>query len=117
MSDTNPRDWRLYVDDMIRFAGKVQAYTKGLDQVAFVADEIVYDAVLRNIELLGEAASKVPSDVRDAQPSVPWRLIIATRNRLIHGYLGIDDDIIWSIIERDIPAVLNELYAIKNENI
>ena len=104
------REWRLYVDDMILFAKKVQSYTAGLDQSGFVADELKYDATLRNLELIGEAATHIPEDVRTAHPEVPWRLIIATRNRLIHAYLGIDDDTVWSIIQDDIPELL---YALK----
>jgi uncharacterized protein with HEPN domain len=115
MSDHATRDWRLYLDDMLRFAGKVVAYTQGLDQAAFVANSVVYDATLRNLELIGEAATKIPADIRDAWPTIPWRQIIATRNRLIHGYLGIDDDTIWSIIETDIPALLVELEKMKAE--
>jgi len=115
MSDPSPREWRLYLDDMIRFAAKVQTYTQGLTQAAFVANGVVYDATLRNLELIGEAATKIPDDVRAARPKIPWRQIVATRNRLIHGYLGIDDDTIWSIIETDIPALVTELHAIKDE--
>ena len=77
---------------MIAFAEKVVAYTKGLDQQAFVASSLVYDATLRNLELIGEAATHVPEDVRAAHRQVPWRLVVATRNRLIHGYLGVDND-------------------------
>ena len=77
---------------MIAFAEKVVAYTKGLDQQAFVASSLVYDATLRNLELIGEAATRVPEDVRAAHRQVPWRRVVAARNRLIHGYLGVDND-------------------------
>lgn len=91
---------------MIDFAGKVLSYTEGLDQAGFVASGLVYDATLRNLELIGEAATRVPEAIRIAHPEVPWRMIIATRNRLIHGYLGIDDDTLWSIIVDDVPQLL-----------
>jgi uncharacterized protein with HEPN domain len=105
MSDTPQRLWRFYVDDMIQFAEKVLAYTNGLDQAGFVANELHYDATLRNLELIGEAATHIPDSVRVAYPHIPWRLIIATRNRLIHGYLGIDNDTLWSIVQDNIPVV------------
>jgi uncharacterized protein with HEPN domain len=70
MSD-GVREWRFHVDDMIVFAEKVLAYTAGLDQPAFVANTLVYDATLRNLELIGEAATRVPDDVRHAHPQVP----------------------------------------------
>jgi uncharacterized protein with HEPN domain len=114
MSDAGRREWRFYLDDMIDFAGKVLAYTNRLDQAGFVANELTYDATLRNLELIGEAATHIPDQVRSAHPEIPWRMIIATRNRLIHGYLGIDDDTLWSIIRDDIPELLPLLKAMKS---
>ena len=114
MSDAGRREWRFYLDDMIDFSGKVLAYTNRLDQASFVANELTYDATLRNLELIGEAATHIPDLVRSAHPEIPWRMIIATRNRLIHSYLGIDDDTLWSIICDDIPELLPLLKAMKS---
>jgi len=114
MSEPVGREWRFYIDDMIGFAEKVAAYTAGMDQAAFVASGLVYDATLRNLELIGEAATRIPEAVRASYPQVPWRLVVATRNRLIHGYLGIDNDTLWSIVVSDVPALLPKLLAIKN---
>lgn len=61
---------------------------------------------MRNLELIGEAATRVPQEVRAAHPDVPWRQLIATRNRVIHGYLGIDNDTRWSIVTSDVPTLL-----------
>jgi uncharacterized protein with HEPN domain len=112
MSD---REWRFYLDDMIDFAEKVLAYTEALDQQAFIDNGLNYDATVRNLELLGEAATHIPSEQREACPAIPWRQIIATRNRLIHGYLGIDNDTLWSIIGDDIPGLLSELRKLKKQ--
>lgn len=114
MFDPAEREWRFYVDDMIAFAEKVITYTDGLDQDRFVASGLNYDATLRNIELIGEAATHVPEAIRAAHEQVPWRLVIATRNRLIHGYLGIDNDTLWSIVISDVPALLVSLRGLKN---
>lgn len=92
----------------------VVAYTDGLDQARFAGSNLHYDATVRNLELIGEAATRVPAEVRAAHPEIPWRLIIATRNRLIHGYLGIDNDTLWSIIVDDIPSLLTSLRALKS---
>ena len=83
MSDGGPetREWRFHGDDMIGIARKVLSYTAGLDQAAFVADDRTYDATLRNLELICEAASRIPDAARAAHPDIPWRLIVATRNR------------------------------------
>ena len=106
------REWRFYVKDMIAFCDKALAYTKGLDRSTFAADPMRYDATLRNIELIGEAATHVPDSVRDAATDVPWRLIVAARNRLIHGYLGIDDDTLWSIVTDDLVPLRASLMRV-----
>lgn len=103
------RAWRFYLDDMIDFAERVLAYTQGFDQRTFETSGITYDATLRNLELIGEAATRVPESVRARIADIPWRMIIATRNRLIHGYLGIDNDIVWSIVREEVPVLLDKL--------
>jgi uncharacterized protein with HEPN domain len=103
------REWRFYVEDMPGFCDKLSLYTQGLDRRSFTADSMRYDAVLRNLELIGEAATHVPSDVRAKAPDVPWRMVIAVRNRLIHGYLGIDDDTLWSIVRDDLVPLRGAL--------
>lgn len=103
------REWRFYLDDMIKFSENVLAYSSGLDQETFVSTGLNYDATLRNLELIGEAATHIPDDIREANESIPWRMIISTRNKLIHGYLGIDNDTLWSIINDEVPALLKEL--------
>lgn len=113
MSDAGQREWRFYLDDMIKFAGKVLEYTDGLNQVDFVEDGLTYDATLRNLELIGEAATHIPDEIRNAHSEIPWRMIIATRNRLIHGYLGIDDDTLWSIVQDDVTELLPLLEALR----
>ena len=117
MSDSKrpEREWRFYLEDMMGFARRILHYTNRLDQAAFIADRRTYDAALRNLELIGEAATNLPESVRAAHPEVPWRLVIATRNRLIHAYLGIDDDTVWSIIQDDVPDLLKKLEQIEDE--
>ncbi|MBF0147804.1 MAG: DUF86 domain-containing protein [Magnetococcales bacterium] len=91
--DRSPeRTWNFFLDDMITFVEKALSYTSGLDRSGFEADSLTYDATVRNLELIGEAATHIPQTVRDTTSTIPWRQIIATRNRLIHGYLGIDND-------------------------
>ena len=94
---------------MIEFCERVRCYTVGQDQTSFEADSLRYDATIRNLELIGEAASNVPRPVRDAFPDVPWRSIVALRNRLIHGYSGIDNDIVWTIVRDAVPETLSAL--------
>ena len=103
------RSWHLYIEDMIEFGERVLSYTEGLDQYQFLADMRTYDATLRNIELFGEAATHIPEYVREEHPDIPWRRIVGTRNRVAHGYLGIDDDVVWDIIQSDVPDLLPRL--------
>ena len=109
------REWRFYIDDMLGFVDRVLEYTGGLDQAGFEESAITYDATLRNLELIGEAATRIPQSVRDESPDIPWRQIIATRNRPIHAYLGIDNDTLWSIIRDDVPALRMALRRLREE--
>jgi uncharacterized protein with HEPN domain len=109
---TLPREWRFYVEDMVAFCDKVLTYTHGVNRSSFAAEPMRYDATLRNLELIGEAATHVPQGIRDTSPAVPWRLIVAVRNRLIHGYLGIDDDTLWSIVSDDVVPLRAALIAL-----
>jgi uncharacterized protein with HEPN domain len=106
------REWRFYIDDMLRFAEKVRTYSADIDRLTFEQDELKYDAILRNLELIGEAATHVPAEVRGQHAGIPWRQVIATRNRLIHGYLGIDNDTLWSIVSDDIDRLIDQLCRI-----
>lgn len=111
MSDdqSGTRSWRLYIRDMIEFGERVLSYTDGMDQSAFVADRRTYDATLRNIELFGEAATHVPAQIRERYSDIEWRSIVGARNRLAHGYLGIDDDVVWDIVQTAVPQMLPKL--------
>ena len=112
---TQQRDWKPYVGDMISHAEKIIRYSDGLTQHEFERDSLVYDATVRNLELLGEAATHLPADVRDSAAQIPWRQIIGMRNRLIHGDLGIDNDIVWSAVTIDIPAILPGLRSLQTK--
>ncbi len=109
------REWWFYVNDMLEFAGNVLAFTAGYEQQAFENDRKTYDATVRNLELIGEAATHIPPEVRVAHPDVEWREIIALRNHLIHAYLGIDNDVLWSVIQSDVPKLLDALQNMKHD--
>lgn len=115
MSERTERVWHFYIDDMIGCAEKVLAYCAGLDQQAFITSPLVYDATVRNLEIIGEAATRIPEEVRQAHPHVPWRMLVATRNRLIHGYLGIDNDTLWSIISDEVPKLMVQLRELRQQ--
>ena len=113
MSESAKREWRFYIADMIGFAERIVAYTEGMNQEQFIASDLNYDATLHKLILLGEAATHIPEHVRDFADDIVWRQVIGTRNRLIHGYLGIKNEVVWDIIENEIPPLLEQLRALK----
>ena len=112
-SDGAPRrEWRLYAKDMHRFAERALGSCSGLDRAQFETNHLLQDAVVRNLELIGEAATRIPEDVRLAHPDIPWRQIIAMRNQLIHAYLGIDLDVVWDVVQVELPLLIQQLKAV-----
>ncbi len=109
------REWRFYISDMLGFSENVLVYSDGFTQEEFINTGLNYDATIRNLELIGEAATHIPLEARENYSQIPWRQVIATRNKLIHNYLGIDADTLWSIIQDDIPVLIIELERILNE--
>lgn len=84
----------MFLGDMKVCVEKIQRYTAGMGLESFCVNHLVRDATLRNLEILGEAANNIPLDIRARYQQVPWREMIDTRNKLIHGYAGLDDEII-----------------------
>jgi uncharacterized protein with HEPN domain len=96
MSPDPNRDWRLYAEDIIEACGKVRRYIAGMTYEGFVADERTRDAVMWNIEIIGEAAKGIPDDVAAGAPEIPWRNVRGMRDILAHGYFGASAEIVWA---------------------
>lgn len=111
-SPLSERDYALYVRDMLGFCDAVVEYTSGHDLPSLLADRMRYDATLRNLELIGEAATHVPDAVRELAPGVPWRQVVGTRNRLAHGYLGVEPETIWVTVTQYVPGLRIDLLAL-----
>jgi len=94
-----PRDFRLYLDDILEAINQIKIYTEGLDERDFASDRKTQDAVIRNLEIIGEAAGRLPSALQDRTPGIEWRKIGGLRNILIHGYFGINLPILWDIVQ------------------
>lgn len=103
------REWRLYFEDLIEACRRIVAYSSGMSRQQFEASTLHYDATIRNIELLGEAAKNIPEEIRLKMKDIPWRELIAIRNVVAHGYFGINNDILWDIVTRKAPELLDRL--------
>jgi uncharacterized protein with HEPN domain len=97
------------LQDMRDYAEKAMRFCEGKSRGQFEQDEMLQLAVVRLIELIGEAASRVAPDVRCRFPQIPWPDIVSTRNRLIHGYDRVDLTIVWNTVQDDLPTLLKEL--------
>jgi uncharacterized protein with HEPN domain len=106
------RDTRLLIEDIIDSIGKIEKYTKDLTKDQFQRDEKTVDAVIRNFEIIGEAASQISEPDKLQYSQIEWRKIIGLRNRIVHDYFGIDLDIIWEIKETFLQHLLEKLRAL-----
>ena len=93
-----PRDPRVYLEDILEAIRRINSYTEALDFVAFAKNPMAVDAVVRNLEVLGEAAGRIPEEIRAAVPGIEWRKLIPLRNVLAHEYFGIHTKIVWDVV-------------------
>lgn len=102
-----------YFDDMAESIDKILQYTKGMSAEQFSEDRKTVDSVCFNLAILGEAANKVSLKIQSAHPNIEWRKIVSTRNKLIHNYSVIDDELLWDIVKIDLPDLLIKLESIR----
>jgi uncharacterized protein with HEPN domain len=95
----------MYIEDILETCGKILRYTEGMSREQFEGDERTYDAVIRNLEIMGEAAKHVPDEVREKVDKLEWRKLTGLRDVLAHAYFGIDDDILWNVVSTKVPEV------------
>jgi len=100
-----PRDYRVYLEDIVEAIRKIQFFTSDLSLQTFSSDVKTFDAVIRNLEIIGEAIKRVPEDVRSKYPDVEWRKIAGLRDILAHEYFGVDKEIIWDVIHSKLPVL------------
>ncbi len=104
-----------YLGHILQATARIERHTAGVDAAGFAASELVQDAVIRNLEVIGEAANniqRVDPAFTAAHPEVPWAVMYAMRNRLTHGYDTVDLVVVWKVVERDLPALRAQIAAI-----
>ncbi|HWZ15244.1 MAG TPA: DUF86 domain-containing protein [Mucilaginibacter sp.] len=106
MSNRQPK---LLLEDILESAEKIITYTESLTYDEFIADGKTIDAVIRNFEIIGEAANRLPDELKDNSSEIDWHKLRGLRNRIIHGYFGINYKIIWSIIQEYLHELISQI--------
>ena len=109
------RDYRLYLDDIRQAIRKIETYTKGITLTKLKSNELIVDGIVRNLEIIGEAAKNIPAELKAKYPQVEWRKIAGLRDVLAYEYFGVDIDVLWDIINNKIPQFKKEVSRIKKE--
>ena len=103
------REYSDFLRDMLENAQRAIKFTKGMDYKSFAKDDKTVYAVVRAVEIIGEAAANIPEEVRAQYPHVPWREVKGMRNKLVHHYFGINVEVVWQTIQEDLPLLIQAL--------
>jgi uncharacterized protein with HEPN domain len=109
------REAKLLLNDILDSIEKIRIYVDGYNFESFLADSKTCDAVIRNFEIIGEAANRLPDEIREQYPDINWFRIRGFRNRIVHDYMGIDYSIVWTIIENDLEVFVTGISKILSE--
>jgi uncharacterized protein with HEPN domain len=99
------RDYRDYIQDILNSIDEIESFTEGMKFEEFTKDKKTINAVTRSVEVIGEAAKKIPRSIRNKYPNIPWKKISGMRDKLIHEYFGIDLEILWKVAKDNIPPL------------
>lgn len=108
------RESKLLLSDILESIIKIKSYTSGYSFEDFVSDSKTCDAVIRNFEIIGEAANRLPEEFKDKYSEVNWYRIRGFRNRIVHDYMGVDYNIVWHIIEKDLNQLEFDISRVRN---
>ena len=103
----------LLLEDMWEAIERVERYTNGVTHETFLHDEKTVDAVVRNLEIIGEAANRLPEEFKGQHPDIVWTQIVGLRHRIVHDYFGIDLTLVWQILQQDLPAFKAQLRQLR----
>ena len=103
------RSYRDYLDDILRAIGEILSFVEDMDFETFRSDRRTNLAVIRALEIIGEAARHIPANERRRHSQVPWQEMVAMRNKLIHQYFGVDLEVLWRTVQEDLPPLRDEI--------
>lgn len=106
------KDPTIFLRHILESIEKIEEYTKGFTKEKFASSSKIQDAVIRNLEIVGEAAKSIPKDFTGKYPDVPWRKMAGLRDVLIHMYFGVDLDITWDVVKKDLPGLKEKIKTI-----
>jgi len=106
------KDDKIFLLHILEAIEKIEKFVKDVDYDDFLENDLVQSAVIRQIEIIGEAASKLSSNLRKKYSEIPWQDIIGMRHKLIHGYFGVDVDVVWETIKKDVPKLKKDVERI-----
>ncbi|MBF0374527.1 MAG: DUF86 domain-containing protein [Alphaproteobacteria bacterium] len=109
------KDWRVRIEDILEAIGRTRRYVEGMSRADFCADDRTIDAVVRNLEIIGEAANRVPPDIAIHHREVPWHRMAEMRHILIHEYHAVDPCMVWHTIHHDLPPLIKPLKAMLHD--
>jgi uncharacterized protein with HEPN domain len=109
------RDWQLFIEDILESIGLIDEYTRRMSLEGFEKDRKTVDAVVRNLEVIGEASKYIPDAVKSGHAEVDWQAIVGLRNRITHEYFGISLSIIWHIVREELPKLREQMKVILGE--
>jgi len=113
----SPRTWVERIIDILDAIAEIQTFMHGLDFDTFRSDPKTIRAIELEFIIIGEAATQIPEEAEEKHPEVPWHLMRAMRNRLVHVYFSIDPKLLWDTIQNDLPALIEPLNMIVRDNI
>jgi len=105
----SPRNWKDRIRDILDAIAEIQKFTKGMDFATFKDDDKSVRAVEMNFIIIGEAANQIPEEIEEKYTTIPWSLMRAMRNRIVHVYFRIDEKLMWDTIQNDLPPLVPEL--------
>ena len=110
------RNIKLYLYDILNSINKIKRYTKEMNYEQLIADELTFDAVVYNLQIIGEAVKKIPPEIRDRYPQIEWRKIAGLRDIIAHAYFTIDDRIVWDIIQNKLLDLQKRIEQILSDS-
>ena len=109
---TAARDFEDYLHDMLEASNKVASFVVGSTLEQFLGDEKTQFAVVRGLEIIGEAAKKIPASFKAKHPQIPWREVAGMRDKLVHDYFGVNAQVVWKTAQEDVPGIAKSLHSI-----